>query len=612
MKMKKLLLLPLFMIAIVVTQSMAQQRKIDSLKNLLQSQSEDSFKVKTLISLSHLCPREQSDSAIHYLHEALSLSKKIKFLKGELNSYKNLGGVFYFNFDSAYYYFRMEAIAAKQAKDSFSLGNSFYDLAYTLIAGTNLSGRINEKTVDADAALYIDSAVAIFQAIGDTERWINSLTRQAEVFMYFNKMTDARATFKKARAVYESSSVKGEPVSNLYFTKGEFHFRNSEFDSALVCHQKSLAILEEGHSMPGVAYALGLIARDYGKLGKYNLAIESAERGLKIAEENKLMKEKLDAINALYQIYRAKKDYHTALIYYEQLFHLTDSLNASLAKESTSKFNLQLEAQKNKEKITVLLKDQQIQEQKSSRQRIILFSLLGGLLLIITLAYSIYKGKKRSDELLLNILPEEVAEELKEKGSADAKQFDDVTVMFTDFMGFTQISEKLSPTELVNEIHECFKAFDEIISKHNIEKIKTIGDSYMCAGGLPVMNKTNAEDIVRAAIEIQEYMNTPRSTDALSNGEVSPPNGGIFRGAVRIGIHTGPVVAGIVGVKKFAYDIWGDTVNIASRMESSGEAGKINISGSTYEIVKDKFKTKYRGEIETKGKGMMQMYFVEV
>ncbi len=217
--------------------------------------------------------------------------------------------------------------------------------------------------------------------------------------------------------------------------------------------------------------------------------------------------------------------------------------------------------------------------------------------------------KKKSDDLLLNILPEEVAEELKAKGSADAKQFDDVTVMFTDFKNFTQISEKLSPTELVNEIHTCFKAFDNIISKHNIEKIKTIGDSYMCAGGLPVANKTNAEDIVKAAIEIQEYMNTPRSTDALSNGEVSPS--GRFRGAVRIGIHTGPVVAGIVGVKKFAYDIWGDTVNIASRMESSGEAGKVNISGSTYELVKDKFTCIHRGKIQAKNKGEIDMYFVQ-
>lgn len=226
--------------------------------------------------------------------------------------------------------------------------------------------------------------------------------------------------------------------------------------------------------------------------------------------------------------------------------------------------------------------------------------------------------KKRSDELLLNILPSEVAEELKQKGHADAKQFNEVTVMFTDFKGFTQLSEKLSPEELVAEIHTCFKAFDQIITKYNIEKIKTIGDSYMCAGGLPVANTTHATDVVNAAMEIQKLMQAPPnfpegeefvSTNGLRDGEVSPS--GRFRGAVRIGIHTGPVVAGIVGIKKFAYDIWGDTVNIASRMESSGEAGKVNISGSTYAIVKEKYHCIHRGKIQAKNKGEIDMYFVD-
>jgi class 3 adenylate cyclase len=221
----------------------------------------------------------------------------------------------------------------------------------------------------------------------------------------------------------------------------------------------------------------------------------------------------------------------------------------------------------------------------------------------------IKQGKKHSDELLLNILPAEVAEELKQKGSAEAKLYNDVTVMFTDFKNFTQISEKLSPAELVAEIDFCFKAFDRIMDKFNIEKIKTIGDSYMAAGGLPVANKTNAIDVIQAALEIQNFM---RDKIHKKNSEEKE----LFE--IRIGIHTGPVVAGIVGIKKFAYDIWGDTVNIASRMESSGEAGKINISGSTYELIKDlpavqagEYKCTYRGKIEAKNKGMVDMYFLE-
>ncbi|MEO8149969.1 MAG: adenylate/guanylate cyclase domain-containing protein [Bacteroidia bacterium] len=210
--------------------------------------------------------------------------------------------------------------------------------------------------------------------------------------------------------------------------------------------------------------------------------------------------------------------------------------------------------------------------------------------------------QKRSEILLLNILPAETAQELKATGAAEAKSFDEVTVMFTDFKGFTTMSEKLSPQELVNEINYCYSAFDNIITKYGIEKIKTIGDSYMCAGGLPVANKTNAEDTIKAAIEIRDFMEHEKQK---RQAEAKP----FFE--IRIGCNTGHVVAGIVGLKKFAYDIWGDTVNIASRMESSGKPGKVNISCSTYQLVKDKFKCEHRGKIEAKNKGMIDMYFVE-
>ncbi len=210
--------------------------------------------------------------------------------------------------------------------------------------------------------------------------------------------------------------------------------------------------------------------------------------------------------------------------------------------------------------------------------------------------------KKISESLLLNILPEEVAKELKQKGSADAQFYDEVTVLFTDFKDFTQIVEKMEPSELVNILHLCFKAFDDIITKHHVEKIKTIGDSYMCAGGLPVTNQTHAVDVVSAGLEIQKFI-SDRVTERISTGR-DP-----FQ--IRIGIHTGPVVAGIVGIKKFAYDIWGDTVNTASRMESSGVEGKVNVSSSTYELIKDKFNCTARGKVIAKNKGEMEMYFVE-
>jgi class 3 adenylate cyclase len=209
--------------------------------------------------------------------------------------------------------------------------------------------------------------------------------------------------------------------------------------------------------------------------------------------------------------------------------------------------------------------------------------------------------KEKSDDLLLNILPAEVAEELKQTGHCQAKTFSMVTVMFMDFKDFTSVSERVSAELLVDEINACFSAFDGIIQKFRIEKIKTVGDAYICAGGLPSLNLTHAVDVVNAAIEIQNFM-LHRKKEKEAAGE--------FTFDMRVGINTGPVVAGIVGVKKFQYDIWGDTVNLAARMEQNSEAGKINISGSTYKLVKDTFHCVYRGKIETKNKGEVEMYFV--
>ncbi|HNR07984.1 MAG TPA: adenylate/guanylate cyclase domain-containing protein [Saprospiraceae bacterium] len=205
--------------------------------------------------------------------------------------------------------------------------------------------------------------------------------------------------------------------------------------------------------------------------------------------------------------------------------------------------------------------------------------------------------KKKSDDLLLNILPEEVAYELKENGSTEAKNYAEVSVLFTDFVNFTGISEKLSPKELVSELHICFKGIDEIIEKNRMEKIKTIGDAYLAVCGLPNRCETHALNCVHAGFQILEFMKKRKE------------EGGLFE--IRIGINSGPVVAGIVGIKKFAYDIWGDTVNTASRLQQNGAPGKINVSGSTYELIKSKYSCTYRGKLAAKNKGSIDMYFVD-
>ncbi len=213
----------------------------------------------------------------------------------------------------------------------------------------------------------------------------------------------------------------------------------------------------------------------------------------------------------------------------------------------------------------------------------------------------IQKEKKHNEELLLNILPKAISDELKENGAVRAKRYESVSVLFSDFVNFSQISETLSPEDLVRELDYCFKQFDKIVIKNGLEKIKTIGDAYMCAGGLPEDNDLHAEHAISAALEMQQFLadwNADRKKQKLPEYHA------------RIGINTGPLVAGVVGIKKFAYDIWGDTVNVASRMESSCEPDRINISGETYLRVRDKFHCIYRGKLPIKNKGEVDMYFV--
>jgi class 3 adenylate cyclase len=210
-------------------------------------------------------------------------------------------------------------------------------------------------------------------------------------------------------------------------------------------------------------------------------------------------------------------------------------------------------------------------------------------------------AKDRSDELLLNILPASTAEELKRKGSADARRYESCTVLFSDFKGFTGFSSLMDSDTLVSELDHYFRLFDTLTDTYGIEKIKTIGDAYMCASGLPEPTKTHALNAVLMGLGMIE---------AVERSNLDRARKGLTEWPVRVGIHTGPVVAGVVGEKKFAYDIWGDTVNLASRMESHGEAGRVNISGVTYAQLMDYVDVVPRGPIKVKGKGELHMYFV--
>jgi class 3 adenylate cyclase len=281
--------------------------------------------------------------------------------------------------------------------------------------------------------------------------------------------------------------------------------------------------------------------------------------------------------------------------------------------------NEMLEQQKQNLKQESEIKEISLEKEKL-RNRLLL-TILGIILVLTAVLFRLFKSKQRiakelaeknviietekerSEELLLNILPLETANELKLTGKAQPKNYKAVTVMFTDFKDFTIIGEKLTPKELVGEIDHCFSAFDAIMEKYGIEKIKTIGDAYLCVHGLHADIKHDPGTVVMAAKEIIQFIEELKEQRKTE---------GRYAFSIRIGIHSGPVVAGVVGKKKFAYDIWGDAVNTAARMEQNSEPGKINVSQATYELLKDDFSFEYRGKIEAKNKGEIDMYFVKV
>jgi class 3 adenylate cyclase len=281
-----------------------------------------------------------------------------------------------------------------------------------------------------------------------------------------------------------------------------------------------------------------------------------------------------------------------------------------------------LQAKVYEDSLQITKKNEELANNEIEKQTLINYLLILGLSGLIILAaffyrmYTVKKGiqdllmqkngeieteKKRSDDLLLNILPQEVAEELKRTGKYESRYFDKVTVMFTDFKDFTKISELITPKKLVEDIDFIFRAFDDIMERNQLEKIKTIGDAYLCVSGLPDTTTHNPMNVLKAATEIQDFIKELIEEKRKENQPFFD---------IRIGIHTGPLVAGIVGAKKFAFDIWGDTVNTAARMEQNCEPGKINLSGSTFKEVLTRVEYTYRGKVEAKNKGEIDMYYL--
>ncbi|MEI6694450.1 MAG: adenylate/guanylate cyclase domain-containing protein [Bacteroidota bacterium] len=615
----------------------AQQNIVDSLKKIIADSKENSEKVNSINALSKAYFSIKPSESVRYGDEAKKLSEKLNYRKGLALSLKNIG--------IGYYQQGNYANAISNWEQAMGVWDSLGDKVGVSNMLCNQGSVYFNQGDDAKALeLYLKS-LKIAEEINDSLRIVTALYNIGAV--YSNKV----ASYNKAKEYYLKAlplaiKIKDDySIGTVTVNLGEIYFKEQDYTTALKYFEQSLRAYEGSENIP---YSLNYIGRVYEKRKDYQKAIVKHQRAFYISKmldakldmcisllglastyqqkgdftiaqsfymQAKTIAGELKANAELKQVYEglatnyaASQDYENAYNYQQLLLAIKDTLYNIDTDKKLQGLAFGFEIEKKQNQINLLTKDMEIQQQITEKQKLIRNGFMGGFTVVLLFAgvflsqrNRISKEKKRSDELLLNILPEEVAEELKAKGSADAKLIEEVTVLFTDFKGFTSYSEKLSPKELVKDIHECFSAFDLIMEKYGIEKIKTIGDSYMAAGGIPTPNNTHAVDIVKAALEIRQFIEEGKSRK-IANGLP------FFE--IRIGIHTGPVVAGIVGIKKFAYDIWGDTVNTASRMESSGEPGKVNISGTTYELVKDKFNCIYRGKIMAKGKGEVDMYFV--
>lgn len=528
--------------------------------------------------------------------------------------------------DLALIYMNMGNVAADQEDRPKALGYYFKCLKTHEELGdkvnqakvcTNIALLYNDDDNKAKALEYYSRALKLFEESGRQDEAAVTL---GDIGLTYSQQGNDSLAINYYEQAIKIDEQTGDNA-NLAIVKGNLghsYVMLRNYSRGIAELERALKMEETLGEQNYVALDLQYLGECYVMLAKDSLGagsgiagnkqqwLEKAKsyltRGVDISREIEFPDGMQNCYRFLTEAYRLQGDFKQAIRYNDSFYAIHDSAFSNNSRVKMANLATKREEDLKEKQIAI---NSLVMEKKRNER--IFFGVGAALLLVIISGLfvsrrAVQKEKNISESLLLNILPEEVADELKKKGSADAKLIDEATVLFTDFKGFTQLSEKLSPQALVAEIDACFSAFDNIMHKHNVEKIKTIGDSYMAAGGLPTPNSTHATDVVKAAIEIQQYMQQHKA-EREAQGKL------YFE--IRIGVHTGPLVAGIVGIKKFQYDIWGDTVNTASRMESSGEPGEINISEATYELVKDQFNCIYRGEVVAKNKGLMKMYFVK-
>jgi adenylate cyclase len=586
------------------------QVRIDSLLSVLSKAKSDTDKVKLQVGLAYEYIATNPRVGLNYGLQAVDLSEDVGWKYGIAQSNRIVA---------------QDYMALTDYPNALKHSLKAYEVYAELNNKWGLMNTINQTGVIYRRADKTDKAVECFK---EALRMAESIKDSNMIFMLLANLAgtfDEQRRYDlcleyEQRALGIAERLKNEyGIANLKGNIGVTYAWLKNYALGIKNMYECLEYDREHDDKKGVAMLSTDIARQYitvvtdstiaelpDTLRNRTLLLSRArhllDTALAISTSLKDLEQMLETKKELSRLYSAQGNYKAAFDAQASAAALKDSI---YSEENTSKIEA-LTRQRQED-----LKQKEIDLQKvqlaKARQERWFYSLgLVSLMLIVALVtlvlFNTRKAKRLSDHLLHNILPVHTANELKQHGHAKAKRYDNVTVLFTDFKEFAKLAEKLSPEETVSLIHHYFTAFDRIVKQHGLEKIKTIGDAYMAAAGVPVEDPNHALHAVKAALAIRDFVKKEMVTRVANNQPFF---------YIRIGVHSGPVVAGIVGESKFAYDIWGDTVNLAARMESSGEPGKVNVSGATYSLIKDRFACRQRGAVEVKHGGLVEMYFLE-
>lgn len=643
-----------------------QGTMLDSLKAELETAVEDTNQVNILLAICQEEYRQDPVEVIIHGLEALDLSKKLDYQKGialsnkfiglgyyfkgdywqtvvhweqSLNSYEaindivgvsnilnNIGAVYYNEGDDtkALDHYLRSLTAAEEAADTFRIVTASLNIGTVYLKRQSTHNQAQEYYLAALPLIEImgdhDAEGTVFVNLG--EIYYGKSDLDSSLYTDLSHYASDRALYLDTALYYYEKSLeafKQSTAGNIPFAMtciGKVYMQREEFDKAIEIQNEAYEIAEASDAKLDMTASLLGLAETYVQQGDVISAISTYKNAEILAEEIGAKNELRNAYNGLASSYAKLSDFDNAFRYQTLLTDIKDTLYEAANDQKIQSLQFNYELEKREGQIELLTTDKALQDAIIQKQKFVKNAFIIGFILILMVAFQtlrhyfrkvktnkiLDKQKIEIENLVLNILPAEVATELRTEGSATPRSYESVSVLFTDFKGFTKIAGGLTPKELVAELNDFFIAFDEIAGKNNLEKIKTIGDAYMCAGGIPSINKTHPFDTVRAGLEMQAFM------DQTNKLRISK---GLQTWDLRIGIHTGPLVAGVVGKKKFAYDIWGNAVNIASRMESSGEAGRVNISAATHALVCKEFNCEFRGKIYAKNVGDIEMYFVE-